>query len=177
MPEVADIDYEALTFAFARSSDQDASEPVRHPVVIVGAGPVGLSAAIDLAQQGLPVVVLDDDDRLSTGSRAICFAKRTLEIFDRLGCGQRMVDKGVTWNLGKVFFHDEPVYGFNLLPEAGHQRPAFINLQQYYVEGFLLERAQALPNLDIRWKNQVTALEPTADGVSLTVLTPESEYR
>ena len=56
-----------------------------------------------------------------------------------------MVDKGVTWNLGKVFFHEEPVYGFNLLPEAGHQRPAFINLQQYYVEGFLFERARALP--------------------------------
>src|SRR3712207_8427239 len=60
------------------------------------------------------------------------FRSRTLEIWDRLGCGQRMVDKGVTWNLGKVFFHEEPVYGFNLLPEAGHQRPAFINLQQYY---------------------------------------------
>jgi 3-(3-hydroxy-phenyl)propionate hydroxylase len=149
---------------------------VRHPVVVVGAGPVGLSAAIDLAQQGVPVVLLDDDNRLSTGSRAICFAKRTLEIFDRLGCGQRMVDKGVTWNLGKVFFHEEPVYGFNLLPEAGHRRPAFINLQQYYVEGYLFERARALPNLDIRWKHQVTGLEQTADGVSLTVATPEGEY-
>jgi 3-(3-hydroxy-phenyl)propionate hydroxylase len=144
--------------------------------VVVGAGPVGLSAAIDLAQKGVPVVLLDDDDRLSTGSRAICFAKRTLEIFDRLGCGQRMVDKGVTWNLGKVFFHEEPVYGFNLLPEAGHRRPAFINLQQYYVEGFLWERARALPNLEIRWKHQVTGLEQTADGVSLTVATPEGEY-
>src|SRR3954465_6040759 len=158
MPEAADIDYEALTFAFARSSDQDASEPVRHPVVVVGAGPVGLATAIDLAQQGVRVVLLDDDDRLSSGSRAICFAKRTLEIFDRLGCGQHMVDKGVTWNLGKVFFRDEPVYGFNLLPETGHQRPAFINLQQYYVEGYLLDRARQLPNLEIRWKNKVVGL-------------------
>src|SRR3712207_8551768 len=65
-----------------------------------------------------PTLFRSDDNRLSTGSRAICFAKRTLEIFDRLGCGQRMVDKGVTWNLGKVFFHEEPVYAFNLLPEA-----------------------------------------------------------
>jgi 3-(3-hydroxy-phenyl)propionate hydroxylase len=88
-----------------------------------------------------------------------------------------MVDKGVTWNLGKIFFRDEPVYGFNLLPEAGHQRPAFINLQQYYVEGFLLERALALPNLEIRWKNAVTGLEPGPDGVGLTVSTPEGEYR
>ena len=154
-----EVDYQGLVLDYVRSPDQDAPRPVRHPIVVVGAGPVGLSAAIDLAQKGVPVVLLDDDNRLSTGSRAICFAKRTLEIFDRLGCGQRMVDKGVTWNLGKVFFHDEPVYGFNLLPEAGHQRPAFINLQQYYVEGYLFERARALPNLEIRWKHQVTGLE------------------
>jgi 3-(3-hydroxy-phenyl)propionate hydroxylase len=173
----ADTDYQSLVLSYARSPDQDVSHPVRHPVIVVGAGPVGLTAAIDLAQQGVPVILLDDDDRLSTGSRAICFAKRTLEIFDRLGCGQHMVDKGVTWNLGKIFFRDEPVYGFNLLPEAGHQRPAFINLQQYYVEGFLLERALALPNLEIRWKNAVTGLEPGPDGVGLTVSTPEGEYR
>ncbi|MBL6078445.1 FAD-dependent oxidoreductase [Belnapia sp. T18] len=171
------VDYQALVLPYARSPDQDAQRPVRHPVIIVGAGPVGLAAAIDLAQQGIRVVLLDDDDRLSTGSRAICFAKRTLEIFDRLGCGERMVGQGITWNLGKVFFREEPVYSFNLLPEAGHRRPAFINLQQYYVEGFLLDRAQALPLIDIRWKNQVTALEPQADGVLLQVATPEGEYR
>ena len=172
-----EVDYQGLVLDYVRSPDQEAPRPVRHPIVVVGAGPVGLSAAIDLAQKGVPVVLLDDDNRLSTGSRAICFAKRTLEIFDRLGCGQRMVDKGVTWNLGKVFFHEEPVYGFNLLPEAGHRRPAFINLQQYYVEGYLFERARALPNLEIRWKHQVTGLEQTEDGVSLTVATPGGRVR
>src|SRR3712207_968746 len=123
-----------------------------------------------------PTLFRSDDNRLSTGSRAICFAKRTLEIFDRLGCSQRMVDKGVTWNLGKVFFHDEPVYSFNLLPEAGHQRPAFINLQQYYVEGYLLDRAQQLPNLEIRWKHKVVGLSQDEDGVELEVETPDGSY-
>jgi 3-(3-hydroxy-phenyl)propionate hydroxylase len=171
------VDYQSLVFPYARSPDQDAPQPVRHPVVIVGAGPVGLAAAIDLAQQGIRVVLLDDDDRLSNGSRAICFAKRTLEIFDRLGCGERMVGQGVTWNTGKVFFREEPVYSFNLLPEAGHRRPAFINLQQYYVEGFLLERARALPLIDLRWKNRVAGLEPGADGVLLDIETPDGGYR
>ena len=97
---------------------------------------MGLAAAIDLAQQGVSVVLLDDDDTLSTGSRAICFAKRTLEIFDRIGCGERFVDKGVSWHVGKVFLQDEQLYAFDLLPEEGHARPAFINLQQYYVEGY-----------------------------------------
>ncbi|WP_043358479.1 FAD-dependent oxidoreductase [Belnapia sp. F-4-1] len=171
------VDYQALVLPYARSPDQDAPRPVRHPVVIVGAGPVGLAAAIDLAQQGIRVVLLDEDDRLSTGSRAICFAKRTLEIFDRLGCGGRMVGQGITWNRGKVFFREEPVYSFDLLPEAGHRRPAFINLQQYYVEGFLLERARALPLIDLRWKNRVTGLQPQGDGVLLEIETPEGGYR
>ena len=149
---------------------------MRHKVLVVGAGPVGLATAIDLAQQGVQVVLLDDDDVLSSGSRAICFAKRTLEIFDRLGCGDRMVEKGVSWNVGKVFFRDELVYSFNLLPEAGHHRPAFINLQQYYVEGFLLERAQQLQNIDIRWKNKVSGLVRKPEMIELLVDTPDGEY-
>jgi 3-(3-hydroxy-phenyl)propionate hydroxylase len=172
------VDYQKLVFEYVRSPDQDAppGRPARHPVVVVGAGPVGLAAAIDLAQQGVPVVLLDDDDRLSTGSRAICFAKRTLEIFDRLGCGDAMVAKGVSWKTGKVFFRDEQVYAFDLLPETGHCRPAFINLQQYYVEGFLVERARQLPNLDLRWRNKVVGVAPGTDGVGLTVATPDGEY-
>src|SRR3954470_1642748 len=115
----ADTDYQSRVLSYARSPDQDVSNPVRHPVIVVGAGPVGLCLAIDLAQRGVPVVLLDNDDRLSTGSRAICFAKRTLEIFDRLGCGDRMVAKGVSWNVGKVFLRDREVYRFDLLPDAG----------------------------------------------------------
>ena len=111
----------------------------RHPVVIVGGGLVGLTLALDLAQRGVPVVVLDDDDTVSTGSRAICFAKRTLEIFGRLGLGQRMLAKGITWNVGRVFHGDRQLFDFNLLPEDGHEYPAFVNLQQYYAEQWLVE--------------------------------------
>ncbi len=170
------MDYQQLVFPYRRCADQDAAAPVRHQVVVVGAGPVGLSLAIDLAQRGQRVLLLDNDDRLSTGSRAICFAKRTLEIFDRLGVGQRMVDKGVSWNLGRVFFGAEQVYAFNLLPEAGHERPAFINLQQYYVEGYLAERAAELPLIELRWKNRVAGIEQRGDHVKVTVETPEGSY-
>lgn len=147
-----------------------------HPVVIIGAGPVGLTLAIDLAQRGQNVVLLNKGKLAASGSKAICFSKRSLEIFDRLGCGQRMVDKGVSWNVGKVFLKDKPLYGFDLLPEPGHARPAFINLQQYYVEGYLAERAAELPNLDIRWLNKVTAISQTADATTLTVEAPEDSY-
>ena len=166
--------YQHLKFDYARPADF--SQAAVHPIVIVGAGPVGLATAIDLARQGLPVVLLDDDDCLSVGSRALCFAKRTLEIFDRLGCGDRVTDKGVSWHVGKVFFKDKPVYRFDLLPEAGHERPAFVNLQQYYVEGYLLECAQQYPNLDIRWKNKAVGLSQDDDGVRVQVETPDGVY-
>ncbi|KOC21579.1 FAD-dependent oxidoreductase [Comamonas testosteroni] len=170
-------DIQSIQIPYRRHADQDADVPARHPVVVVGAGPVGLSLAIDLAQRGQPVVVLDNDCKLSTGSRAICFSKRTLEIWDRLGVGQPMVDKGVSWNLGKVFARDQSLYQFDLLPEAGHERPAFINLQQYYAEAYLVERALQLPLIDLRWHNKVTALVPRDDGALVNVETPEGEYR
>lgn len=152
-------------------------EARRHPVAVIGAGPVGLTCAIDLATRGVPVVVLDDGDTVASGSRAICWAKRTLEIWDRLGVGDRVVDKGVTWSVGRVFHGDRELYRFDLLPETGHRRPAFVNLQQYYVEQYLIERAAEFPDLiDLRWRSEVTALVQGEDGVRLTVATPEGPY-
>ncbi|MGB7304350.1 MAG: FAD-dependent oxidoreductase [Burkholderiaceae bacterium] len=154
------------------------SESTVYPVAIIGAGPIGLAAAIDLALQGMPSVVLDDNNVVSVGSRAICWAKRTLEIFDRLGVGDRMLNKGVTWKTGRLFHRDQQVYHFDLLPEDGHKMPAFINLQQYYVEQFLVERAQEFPDLiDLRFKNKVVDHLLTDEMVTLDVETPDGRYR
>ncbi len=173
---MGDIDYQALEFAYQACADQQPGASAAHRAVIVGAGPVGLSTALDLARRGTRVIVLDDDCRLSSGSRAICFSKRTLEIWDRLGVGQRMVDKGVSWNVGKVFFREGEVWRFDLLPESGHRRPAFINLQQYYAEGYLLEAARAEPNIELRWKNKVTGVTPREADVTVDIDTPDGPY-
>lgn len=173
--------FETPLYPYARHPDQDAGAPVRHKVVVIGAGPIGLGAAIDLAQNDVPVLVLDENDKVSWGSRAICFAKRPLEILDRLGCGQPMVDKGVTWNKGKVFFDERQVFGFDLLPEGGHRRPAFINLQQYYFELFLVERLRALEAagkpVALRGGNKVTHVAQKGDHVLLSIETPDGPYR
>jgi len=168
-----------VQFGYRRHADQARAEgdAARHPVVVVGAGPVGLSLAIDLAQRGHSVVLLDDADRIGEGSRAICFSKRSLEYWDRLGAGQRMVDKGVVWSVGKIFHGPSLLYQFNLLPENGHKRPAFINLQQFYAEAYLVDRVQELSGIDLRWRNQVTGLEQRNDGVVLTIETPDGPYR
>ncbi|WP_316165705.1 MULTISPECIES: FAD-dependent oxidoreductase [unclassified Bradyrhizobium] len=166
-----------VQFGYHRHEDQDQATPAAHPVVVVGAGPVGLSFAIDLAQRGHAVVVLDDADRIGEGSRAICFSKRSLEYWDRLGVGDRMVDKGVVWNVGRIFHGPSELYQFNLLPEPGHKRPAFINLQQFYAEAYLVDRVNALPEISLRWRNKVTALEQRNDHVVLTIETPDGPYR
>jgi 3-(3-hydroxy-phenyl)propionate hydroxylase len=163
-------------YAYARSPDQDAVRPAHHPVVVVGAGPVGLALAVDLAQRGVPVVLLDDADRIGEGSRAICFSKKSLEIFDRLGCAGPILSKGVRWSVGKVFQGEELLYRFDLLPEGGHRMPAFVNIQQYYVEKHLVDRAGELPLVDLRWRNRATAVEPHADHVEITVETPDGPY-
>jgi len=164
-------------FGYHRSPDQDRPVRAHYPVIVVGAGPVGLCAAIDLAQRGVPVVLLDDADRIGEGSRGICYAKRTLEILDRLGVAERCLAKGVTWKVGKVFQGQELLYQFDLLPEVGHKMPAFINLQQYYLERFLVERADDLPQLHIRWRNKVSSIVPGADHVTLTIETPDGPYQ
>jgi 3-(3-hydroxy-phenyl)propionate hydroxylase len=148
----------------------------RHRVAIVGAGPIGLAMAVELANHGVPSVVLDDNNVVSVGSRAICWSKRSLEILDRLGVGQACVDKGVTWKVGRTFHRDREVFSFDLLPEDGHKMPAFVNLQQYWVEEYLVDRALELGS-DLRWKNRVTAVTQHADHAELTVETPDGDYR
>ncbi|MDO8419473.1 MAG: FAD-dependent oxidoreductase, partial [Rubrivivax sp.] len=158
-------------YAYRRAPELGSSG-VRHvPLVVVGAGPVGLSAAIDAAQRGLPVVLLDEDDTVSVGSRGVCYAKRTLEIFDRLGVGDAVVDKGVTWNVGRTFHRDSEVFAFNLLPEAGHRRPGMVNLQQYHLEQILVERTAELPGIDLRWQHKVVAVTQGDEGAAVEVET------
>ena len=147
----------------------------RTQVAIVGAGPVGLACAIDLAQHGIDFIIVDDNNTVSAGSRAICWAKRTLEILDRLGCGDAVCARGVSWKVGKVFFRGKLAYEFDLLPEPGHKRPAFINLQQYLLEEIMVERLTALGHT-VRWKNKAIGLEQRGDGARLEVETPDGRY-
>jgi len=157
-------------------------EVIEHrPVVIVGAGPVGMALALDLARKGTDVLVLDDHEGVGKGSRAICFSKRTLDICDRLGCGQSMVDKGVVWNVGRVFHGESEVYTFNLTPEGEQRNPAFINLQQPYFEKFLVdqvrvEQSKGAP-VEIRGANRVTGVEQHVDHAILSIDTPDGPYR
>lgn len=167
--------YDYRPFPYVAPPGLTAHEP-RHKVVIVGAGPIGLALAINLAQSGVASVVLDDNNVVSVGSRAICWSKRSLEILDRLGVGAKCVEKGVIWKVGRTLHREEEVWTFDLQPDPGHKMPAFVNLQQYYVEEYLVTRALEFPGLiDLRWKNKVTGLV-SGDHAVLTVETPDGGY-
>ena len=167
--------YDYRPFPYTAPPGMTGLEP-RHKVAIVGAGPIGLAMAIELANHGVASVVLDDNNVVSVGSRAICWSKRSLEILDRLGVGGLCVKKGVTWQVGRTFHRDREVFNFDLLPEDGHKMPAFVNLQQYYVEQYLVDRAMAL-GVDLRWKNKVVAVDGKADHAVLTLETPDGSYQ
>jgi 3-(3-hydroxy-phenyl)propionate hydroxylase len=166
--------YKAIGATPAPATREDSAR-----VVVVGAGPVGLAMALDLGRRGHEVVVLNRLDFIAYASRAICFSKRSLDILDRLGVGDRPVEKGVTWNVGKVFWGEgsEPVYRFDVLPVKEQKRPGFINIQQYYVEEYLLEGVEKLPNVEIRWGHKVEEVSPGNDGVELGVTAADGAYR
>lgn len=168
--------YDWPEFAYLQSEEQKTSTPQRHQVVVVGAGPIGLTAALDLAARGVSVVVIDDNNTVSVGSRAVCYAKRPLEIWERLGLADRMIDKGICWQRGRVFFRDKEVYDFDLLPEEGHKIPAFINLQQYYLEEYLVEACEASDLIELRWKHKLISLNQQDDHASLVIETPDGVF-
>ena len=168
--------YSYPEFAYRQTDEQRTGIPVRHKVVVIGAGPIGLTAALDFAARGVEVLVLDDNNTVSIGSRAVCYAKRPLEIWDRLGVADRMVEKGISWKVGKVFHGDSLSYQFDLLPEADHKQPAMINLQQYYLEEYIIEHLADQPRADLRWKHKVIGLLQAEDHVVLTVQTPDGVF-
>ena len=150
-----------------------------HPVVIIGGGLVGLSAACDFATRGIRTVVLDDDNTVGVrgaASRGIAYAQKTLEIFERLGIYQRVAEKGVRWSVGRTLAGDEELFSFDLAPSSLSRQPPFINLQQYYVEWFLVDRIRELGLTDLRWLNKVTGLVQQVDHCELAVQTPQGDY-
>lgn len=171
--------YELPHYAFEPPPELNAGAVTRHPIVILGAGPAGLTLACDLAARGVRAVLIDEDDTVGVrgaSSRGICYAQKSLEIFERLGVYRRVADKGITWSFGRTFSGDTEVYNFNLKTDSVSAQPPFINLQQFYIEWFLVDRIRELGLTDLRWKSRVTRVEPLADGVRLEVETPAGAY-
>lgn len=143
-------------------------------ILIVGAGPVGLALAADLARHGRRPVVIDGKAEIAWSSRAICLSRRSQEIFDRIGAGAAFAAKGLPWSRGKTFYRDRLAFELEMPFAATDRHAPFINLQQYYSEQFLLDAARAAAGPDVvRWNHMVRSVEQTDDHVLVEVETPE----
>ncbi len=172
--------YELPVYPFVPPPELAGRRPARYPIVIVGGGLSGLTLGCDLACRGIDSVLLDEDDTIGVrgaSSRGIVYAQKTLEIFARLGTYHRVQEKGVTWAVGKTLAGDDIVYSFNLQLESASEQPPFINLQQFYIEWFLVDRIREAGHCDLRWKNRVTKVSQTTDCATVTVETPAGPYR
>jgi 3-(3-hydroxy-phenyl)propionate hydroxylase len=154
----------------------------QHSIVIVGAGLTGLTLACALARLGVAAVLLDEDNTVSVkgaSSRGICYTQKSLEIFQRLGVYELIAAKGVQWQVGRTFDDHDEVYAFDLSEHSAYKlssQPPFINIQQFYVEAFLVDRIRALGHVQLRWNHRVTAFEHSSAGALLRVATPAGEY-
>lgn len=169
-------------FPFVAPPELSSGEVPLHPIVIVGGGITGLTLACCLARLGQKAILLDEDNSVGVkgaSSRGICYTQKSLEIFHRLGIFDAIAAKGIRWSVGRTFAGEDEVYSFDLSQQANFNlstQPPFINIQQFYIEGFLAERTLQLGHVDLRWQSRVTAFEQNNDFATLTIATPEGSY-
>lgn len=155
----------------ARESQQAAA-----PVAIVGAGPIGMTAALALAKEGVRSVVFDNKSTFNDGSRAICVARPSYYILQQLGAVQPFLEKALAWTTGRSFFRGEQILEFHMPDGPDEKFRPMYNLQQQYIEQFLWQAVEASELIETRWQSEVTGIEDTADGTRLTVTDPAGAY-
>jgi 3-(3-hydroxy-phenyl)propionate hydroxylase len=149
----------------------------RHPVVVGGAGPIGMTAALALARHGVRSVLLDRKETFNDGSRAICIARPSMHILERIGAVRPFLDKALGWRFGRSYYRGTQIFRLEMPhPESEKYLPMY-NLQQQYIEQYLHDAVAANPLIDMRWQSEVTAIESGNDGVAVDVATPEGNYR
>ena len=156
---------------------QDGKDPKAHRVVIVGGGPVGLALALGLARFGIASVVLEADDSVCEGSRAICISRRSLEILEQLGVLHPHLEKGLAWRGGRTYYGTREILQFAMPDDERQKLPPMINLQQYYLEQFLvqgIERARDL--VEVRWATEVTGFQAHAQGATVQARCADTSY-
>ncbi len=169
-------------YPFVEPPEIRSGQPGRHPIVIVGGGLAGLTLACALARYQVPAVLLDEDNTVGVkgaSSRGICYTQKSLEIFHRLGIYEAIAAKGIQWSVGRTFAGNDEVYSFDLRQQSAFNlssQPPFINIQQFYIEAFLVDRIRQLGGVELRWNNRVTAFRQDGNGALLEVTTPAGDY-
>ncbi len=139
------------------------------PVLIAGAGPVGMVGALLLARHGVPSVLLEAQaGRVAEGSRSICVQRDVLDVLERVGLGALVADAGVTWTRGRTYYREDQVLEITF-PDTGDSAfPPFVNTPQSVVELLLEQRVLDEPLVELRWDHAVTGVAQDGAGVRVT---------
>ncbi|MGO4328072.1 FAD-dependent monooxygenase [Cupriavidus sp. 2TAF22] len=148
----------------------------RKKVVIAGSGPAGLVAALELARHGVPSVVVTSELQVSQGSRAIVFTRRSMEILQQVGVADRMTESGLPWRYGNSYYRGERVFRMEAPHDGDDRFFPMLNIQQQYMEEYLLDACAANPLIDFRWGNKVAKVDQETDFARVEVDTPEGPY-
>lgn len=141
------------------------------PVLIAGAGPVGLALALGLAHHGVRSILLEHKRRLDAHSRALGILPRTMEVlraWDALGAfvdAGRLLTRIAVWQVGKA----TPEVTIDLAASQARltATPGFLVLPQDRTEAILLDLVRARGLTDVRFGHEVTGFREEARGVVL----------
>jgi pentachlorophenol monooxygenase/3-(3-hydroxy-phenyl)propionate hydroxylase len=144
-------------------------------VLVLGAGPVGQTAALALARWDIPVVLLDQrPERDLVGSKAICQQRDVLDFWAELGA-RAIADEGLTWSRARTFYRDEGLFVVELSDAGRSPFPPFVNISQARTEAVLDEAITREPLIEMRWSHRVTALYQSSTSVTVQCETPDGE--
>lgn len=149
----------------------------RRDIVIAGAGPAALTTALEIARHGVKVTVLAAERQVSEGSRAIVFTRRSMEILQQVGVAQAVTQAGLPWRFGNSFYRGQLVFRMQAPHDEDDRFFPMINLQQQYLEEFLIAACEAHPCVELRWGNLLTDIAQQGDHALLTIDTEEGPYQ
>ena len=147
------------------------------PVAIVGGGPVGMVAALELARHGQRSVLIEARDTFNDGSRAICVSRSSYHILDRLGALEPFVAKSLPWTMGRSFFRGRQILEFTMPDSADDRFRPMYNIEQQYIEQYLWDAIAREPLIETRWQTRLDGIDTGAEGAVLTLTDPSGTYR
>jgi len=170
-------EHDSLYFTYPRFAAPKGPRGAPVPVAIVGAGPVGMAAALELARHGQRSLLIDAKDTFNDGSRAICLSRSSFHILERIDALAPFLETSLPWTTGRSFYRGQQILEFAMPDSADEKFRPMYNLQQQYIEQFLWDAIERCPLIETRWQTRLEGVQPTPHGATLSLVDPDGAYQ